>query len=612
MVKRTRRRNIRYSRKRNSRGKRVSKRRQRVSRRRVSKKTYKHKNMRGGALTSQQMQMQVNKEYLRQIGIDPDLMSEQLLNSLPPKKELIQLSKEKLKALGMKSGHITRIMRDRDPVKPGEAAVAATPEPRVSNQIAIDLDHEWVEVKEAGKRTFYHNKTTKKSQWTHPWHDKIILDRLRTKLITDYEYFKSPEKTIIISFEEPSFENTCLNFLWLSKDKIEKDRLVPVREDIHINQVYAWRTEYPQMKITLWYDSAKEYPQTIENERKILLEKNIQLDDIQSLFDDTDMGESLKAIYNSDIEVIPFYLKIDMMKFIISLNDSKNRKFSIFCDFRVPLIASKDLYNEHTKNCLNNIGLIFSQKGENEWRSDRRLLETTSVGNCSSEGDRLHHSIENSFHIINPLLAPLILFLIEINVYRFNLIRLWKKDNKLFDPYMKECYPDKGEEWLWPPNYVTVNEEFSQVFYFSLTEELIPLVYNKVLNLPVDYEHLCMTYPFITKIHFNGLLEFKSYTFPYSYFYIEPQPHPDVKKYENVKQVVEVNGKPVYELTFPVITQYTETITELCINESTGDKRYEKSTVTVDSPVQEQGITCIWYPIKNMDAAISRGQYTGR
>jgi hypothetical protein len=44
MARRTKRRNIRYSRKRNSKKKRVSKRRQRVS-----KKTYKHKNMRGGA-----------------------------------------------------------------------------------------------------------------------------------------------------------------------------------------------------------------------------------------------------------------------------------------------------------------------------------------------------------------------------------------------------------------------------------------------------------------------------------------------------------------------------------------------------------------------------------
>jgi len=131
MAKRTKRRNVRYSRKRNSRKKRVSKRRQRVSRRRVSKKTYKHKNMKGGALTPEQKEE--NIEYLKKVGISEKRITEDLLNKLPPKDELIQLSQGDLKRRGVPGGDALKIHRGNLVRGTLKEVVAAAPPTTVSS-----------------------------------------------------------------------------------------------------------------------------------------------------------------------------------------------------------------------------------------------------------------------------------------------------------------------------------------------------------------------------------------------------------------------------------------------------------------------------------------------
>lgn len=72
MAKRTRRRNKRYSQKRNSNKRRVSKRRQRVSRR-VYKKTYKRKNMRGGFTFASVALKTLSEQQTRNINSIPAL-----------------------------------------------------------------------------------------------------------------------------------------------------------------------------------------------------------------------------------------------------------------------------------------------------------------------------------------------------------------------------------------------------------------------------------------------------------------------------------------------------------------------------------------------------------
>ena len=84
-----------------------------------------------------------------------------------------------------------------------------------------------------------------------------------------------------------------------------------------------------------------------------------------------------------------------------------------------------------------------------------------------------------------------------------------------------------------------------------------------------------------------------------------------MKSYENVKQVLEVNGQAVYELTTPVITQYTKDRTEWVKDEETNKLVELKSVDTFNLSVEEQGITCIWYPIKKMTPSISRGTWFG-
>ena len=128
MAKRTKRRNKRYSNKRNSKKKRVSGKRRRVSRK-VSKKTYKHKNMRGGALKPEQKED--IKKYLNQAGISTERITKKdLLNKLPPIEELIQLSHDDLKRRGVPGGDALKIEKaNRVRETPREVAAAALPAP---------------------------------------------------------------------------------------------------------------------------------------------------------------------------------------------------------------------------------------------------------------------------------------------------------------------------------------------------------------------------------------------------------------------------------------------------------------------------------------------------
>ena len=75
---------------------------------------------------------------------------------------------------------------------------------------------------------------------------------------------------------------------------------------------------------------------------------------------------------------------------------------------------------------------------------------------------------------------------------------------------------------------------------------------------------------------------------------------------------MEVNGQAVYELTSPVITQYTKYRTEWIKDEETKKFVELKSVDTFDLSIEEQGRTCIWYPIKKMTPAISRGTWLNR
>jgi hypothetical protein len=411
-----------------------------------------------------------------------------------------------------------------------------------------------------------------------------------------------------------------INLLWIDRVKREKNDNMIIddianKSDFYIESVFKWAEVYSQhssVKIVLWYDSNKETSDVISTTHRVLEKKGIDFIDIQTLFQGfpSVMPQCLQHIYNS-VGACPLYLRIDLMKFIISYYDSSSNHLSVFTDFRTPILQLDDLFDAPTVACLNHLGIIFT--------GNRLYLEGTAMDTASSHPPERKH--ENSFHIIHPSLGPLLLIIIGINVYRYTLISLYRdlRIRPSVETLFNEHFQYLSDEWAtWPECLDTQKLSFSvyiQLFFESLSLEVVPYIYHKVMRPFASFEYTspCTTYPFVKQEKSIEYVSSDYFTVNLSRTsllgILSEKLKTDILstssniQYSNHEEHVITSDKQVlFTIVTPYISSYVHKSQTINI---TMEAYYEKMAEGWAKEFRD--LKELWIPIKRMDIQASRG-----
>lgn len=166
-----------------------------------------------------------------------------------------------------------------------------------------------------------------------------------------------------------------LNFLWINlnpQDRVKDlamnifgEGLEGTIQETCISKLSDWAMFHPQSLMRLWFDSAlvteKALSETFRQLREAprLRSVDFELKDIRSLEMPLNIQQSLHP-------GTPVYYRVDLAKVLINQSalDTKERKYSIFCDFDIKPLSAKDLFDQRTLSYLEKVGYVFLRENE--------------------------------------------------------------------------------------------------------------------------------------------------------------------------------------------------------------------------------------------------------
>jgi hypothetical protein len=174
-------------------------------------------------------------------------------------------------------------------------------------------------------------------------------------------------KTVSPNLQVPEYD---LNFMWINKQKKEEQKtLAPeaINKDL-IRHIARWAQVNPKAKqVNLWYDSAMETPQAIENTKKEIIAESaynpktpaIILKDIRDLPEVKEHPEVFS-------DKIPVFFRVDLLRAIAThdtLSNTADKKTTafVYADLDLPPTPEQKIFDAYDLINLRNYGMVMAQ-----------------------------------------------------------------------------------------------------------------------------------------------------------------------------------------------------------------------------------------------------------